>query len=38
MDLKKFNIEPFYAINQEWALLTVGNKEKFNAMTKSYFV
>lgn len=36
MDLKKFNIAPFYTIDQEWALLTVGDKEKFNAMTISW--
>lgn len=36
MDLKKFNLAPLYAIDQEWALLTVGEKEKFNTMTISW--
>lgn len=36
MNLKEFNLEPFYILDQEWALLTVGNKEKWNAMTISW--
>ena len=36
MDLKKFNLAPLYTIDQEWALLTVGEKEKFNDMTISW--
>ncbi len=36
MDLKNFNLAPFYAIDQEWALLTCGVKGKFNTMTISW--
>lgn len=36
MDLKSFNLAPFYAIDQEWALLTAGDKNKFNTMTISW--
>jgi len=36
MELKTFTIEPFYKIDKEWALLTVGNKDKFNTMTVSW--
>ncbi|MGN1297537.1 MAG: flavin reductase [Clostridia bacterium] len=36
MDLKNFNLAPLYAIDQEWAILTAGKKEKFNAMTISW--
>ena len=36
MDLKNFNLAPLYALDKEWALLTVGNKEKFNTMTISW--
>lgn len=36
MDLKKFNIAPFYAIDKEWALLTAGDRKGFNAMTISW--
>lgn len=36
MDLKNFNLAPFYTIDQEWALLTCGVKEKFNTMTISW--
>lgn len=36
MDLKNFNLAPLYSIDQEWALLTVGEKENFNAMTISW--
>ena len=36
MNLKNFNLAPLYAIDQEWALLTVGKKEKFNTMTISW--
>lgn len=36
MDLKNFNLAPFYAIDQEWALLTAGEKERFNTMTISW--
>lgn len=36
MDLKNFNLAPLYAIDQEWALLTVGKKENFNTMTISW--
>lgn len=36
MDLKNFNLAPLYVIDQEWALLTVREKENFNAMTISW--
>lgn len=36
MNLENFNIAPLYALDKEWALLTVGNKEKFNTMTISW--
>lgn len=36
MDLKNFQLAPLYAIDQEWALLTAGVKEKFNTMTISW--
>lgn len=36
MDLKNFELAPLYAIDQEWALLTAGNKEKYNTMTISW--
>jgi len=36
MDLKNFNLAPLYSIDQEWALLTAGKKDKFNAMTISW--
>lgn len=36
MDLKNFNLAPLYTIDKEWALLTSGNKEKFNTMTVSW--
>lgn len=36
MDLKNFNLAPLYAIDQEWAVLTAGGKEKFNSMTISW--
>lgn len=36
MDLKNFNLAPLYTIDQEWALLTAGVKEKFNTMTISW--
>ena len=36
MDLKNFNLAPLYSIDQEWAVLTAGEKEKFNAMTISW--
>lgn len=36
MNLEKFNLAPLYTLDKEWALLTVGNKEKFNAMTISW--
>ncbi|MBE5819215.1 MAG: hypothetical protein E7310_00025 [Clostridiales bacterium] len=36
MDLKNFHLAPLYAIDQEWALLTTGQKEKFNSMTISW--
>jgi len=35
-NLKEINLAPLYIIDQEWALLTVGKKEKFNAMTISW--
>ena len=34
MDLKSFNLAPLYAIDQEWAVLTVGDKQKFNEDNK----
>lgn len=36
MDLKKFSMLPFYTLDQEWALLTVGDQNRFNAMTISW--
>lgn len=36
MNLEKFNLAPLYALDKEWALLTVGNKENFNTMTISW--
>lgn len=36
MDLKNFNLAPLYKLDQEWALLTAGTKEKFNTMTISW--
>lgn len=36
MDLKKFSFLPFYTIDQEWALLTAGDQNKFNTMTISW--
>ena len=36
MDLKNFQLAPLYAIDQEWALLTAGVREKFNTMTISW--
>jgi len=36
MNLKDFNLAPFYLLDQEWALLTVGTKQKMNAMTISW--
>jgi len=33
---EKFNIAPLHMLDQEWALLTAGNKEKFNSMTISW--
>ena len=36
MDLKDFNVAPFYLLDQEWALLTVGKKPNINTMTISW--
>ena len=36
MDLKNFNLAPLYDIDQEWAVLTAGDIQKFNAMTISW--
>ncbi len=36
MDLKDFNLAPFYLLDQEWALLTVGKKQNMNTMTISW--
>lgn len=36
MNLEKFTLAPFYQIDQEWALLTAGKKDKFNTMTISW--
>lgn len=36
MDLKNFNLAPLYVLDQEWALLTAGNKDEFNSMTISW--
>lgn len=36
MDLKNFNLAPLYKLDQEWALLTSGTKDKFNTMTISW--
>lgn len=34
--MNNFEINPFEKFNKEWALVTAGNKEKFNAMTISW--
>lgn len=36
MDLKNFKVAPFHMLDQEWALLTAGRKDKFNTMTISW--
>lgn len=36
MNLKNFNLAPLYVIDKEWAVLTAGDKEKYNAMTISW--
>ena len=36
MNLKDFNLAPLYTLDKEWALLTTGNKDKFNTMTVSW--
>lgn len=36
MNLKEFELAPFYNLDKEWALLTVGNKDLFNMMTISW--
>lgn len=36
MDLKNFNLAPLYSLDKEWALLTSGDKQKFNTMTVSW--
>lgn len=36
MNLKDFKLAPLYTIDKEWALLTTGNKDKFNTMTVSW--
>jgi len=36
MDKLKFNIAPLHSFEQEWALLTAGNKDRFNTMTISW--
>ncbi len=36
MNLENFNFKPFYTLDKDWALLSVGNKEKFNMMTVSW--
>lgn len=36
MNLKEFKLAPLYTIDKEWALLTAGEKEKYNTMTISW--
>lgn len=36
MNLKDFDLAPFYLLDQKWALLTVGKKSNMNAMTISW--
>lgn len=36
MDLKNFKLMPFYDLDKKWAILTSGDKEKFNQMTVSW--
>lgn len=36
MNLKEFKIAPLYKLDKEWALLTTGNKDKYNTMTISW--
>ena len=36
MNLKEFELAPFYTIDQEWAVLTAGKENDFNAMTISW--
>ena len=36
MDLKNFNLAPFYTLDKKWAILTCGEKDKYNSMTISW--
>lgn len=36
MNLKDFNLAPLYMLDKDWAVLAVGEKDKFNAMTVSW--
>lgn len=36
MNLEEFELAPFYNLDKEWALLTVGNEVLFNMMTISW--
>lgn len=36
MDLKNFNLSPLYILDKEWAVLTCGEKDKYNSMTISW--
>ena len=36
MNLKDFKLAPLYTLDKEWALVTVGDKNKYNTMTVSW--
>jgi len=36
MKLDEFAIRPFYDLDKRWALVTVGNEKRYNAMTISW--
>jgi len=36
VDVTRIEMGPFYKLDKEWALLTAGNEQKFNAMTVSW--
>lgn len=36
MNLKNFNLSPLYILDKKWAVLTCGEKDKYNSMTISW--
>ena len=36
MNLRDFKLAPLYTLDKEWALVTVGDKNKYNTMTVSW--